>query len=278
MPHPLMETDKPGRSEHFEPDVRPWAMTKTASRPLLLIASVALFAVACTGAVPNPSASPTPTSTPTPAPTGSPTETHINGVSSAAQAAAVVFASNPLWAGMAPLRPDIIGASSWYEAFEEAGGYGVVITVGSGDCQAGCIDQHRWIYHVDPNAEVTLVREEGDPVDMVTPPAGTTDPAHLTIVLSAGPVCPVEQNPPDPNCADRAVKNAIVILYDANGTQVATDTSDDSGQVTFEVTAGAYYVVVEPVAGLMGTPDAQAFAVLGGDSVQLAFAYDTGIR
>jgi hypothetical protein len=179
---------------------------------------------------------------------------------------------------MTPLRSDLIGASRWYETFEEAGGFSVVITAGSGDCQAGCINQHRWIYHVDATtAEVMLVREEGDPVEMDTP-TGTTDPAHVTVALSAGPTCPVERNPPDPNCADRAVKNAIVTLFDANGTEVATAATDDAGMVTFEVPAGAYYAVAQEVVGYMGTPGPQAFAVPGGDSVQLALSYDTGIR
>lgn len=41
---------------------------------------------------------------------------------------------------------------------------------------------------------------------------------------------------------------------------------------------GAHYVVPPAVNGLVGTPEAQAFAFVGGDQLGLLFAYDTGIR
>ena len=50
---------------------------------------------------------------------------------------------------MSPLRPDMIGQSTWYEAFADGDGFTVNITVGQGDCQAGCIERHTWSYRVD---------------------------------------------------------------------------------------------------------------------------------
>jgi hypothetical protein len=198
-------------------------------------------------------------------------------VTTAAQAAALVFAHEHI-TQMAPALPDVIGQSSWYEAYEEAGGYAVKITVGAGDCQAGCIERHTWTYHVDYDGTVTLVGDEGD--DLGLPSGqGTADPVALRIVLSAGPVCPVEQNPPDPACrAPRPVVNAQVSVFDASGLQVGEGVSDDRGVISMQLPAGAYYVVAAPVEGLMGTADAQAFAAVGGDQVNLVLAYDTGIR
>ena len=178
---------------------------------------------------------------------------------------------------MMPLRSDMVGQSSWYEVAADGTGFNVSITVGQGDCQAGCIERHIWDYHVDADGTVALVGESGDDID-VQPVAGGDGPAQITVDLMAGPTCPVVQNPPDPNCDDRPVKNAEVKLFDATGTEVETKTSGDDGRVVFQVPAGAYYVVAQPVQGLMGAPDAQAFSVLGGDQAGLLLGYDTGIR
>lgn len=254
----------------------------TTFRPhLLLCGLLAALLIGCAGA-PARSPSPVPTIPVTPAPTPVPSPSATPGgttnVTTPAQAAALVFASDERWARMSPPLPDLIGASSSFEAFADATGFTVSITFGQGDCQSGCIEKHTWKYDVDNAGNVALVDESGDDID-VQPGTGGDGPARVTVQLSAGPVCPVETIPPDPNCAPRSVSNAEVTLYDASGKEVATATSDEDGKVSFfEVEAGAYYVIAQPVEGLMGTPDAQAFAVLGGDQVGLSFGYDTGIR
>jgi hypothetical protein len=178
---------------------------------------------------------------------------------------------------MSPLRSDMVGQSSWYEAVPDGEGFAVNITVGQGDCFAGCIERHTWSYRVDATGAVELVSEDGDDVQ-VEPPAGGDGPARLTVQLSAGPTCPVEQFPPDPNCAPRAVEGAEVTVFDPSGTEVAREVSDDDGMAIFDLPGGAYFAEVEAVKELMGSPDGQAFAFLGGDQVDLLFAYDTGIR
>ena len=258
--------------------------------PILLLSLVALACGTGPGATgsptpggaptptPAPTTGPTPTSTPpAPSPTSSPTPVGTLTVRSAAHAAALVFASDPRWAQMVPLRPDLIGASMWYEALEEVDGFAVIVTAGSGDCQSGCIDRHNWNYHVDYDGTVTLVSEDGDAVD-VRPIGGLDGPASVTVHLVAGPTCPVEQVPPDPNCAPRSVVNAEVVIYDASVAEVGRGTSDGDGIVAFELAAGAYYVEAQPAEGLMGTPQAQAFSVAGNGRADLLMGYDTGIR
>lgn len=256
----------------------------------LALAATALFIVACGSSVASPPASvgpsrppgtnppPSATTPPQPSIAPSPAPTPAGTVSSAAQAAALVFASDPRWAEMLALQPDLIGASRWYEASPDVnGGFLVTITAGSGDCMAGCINQRRFIYHVDPDGTIDPVREEGDEVELDTPTPGT-GPARAIVTLTAGPVCPVEQVPPDPNCAPRPVVNATVSLYAADGTEIESTTSTAEGVVAFEVEPGAYYVVAHPVEGLMGTPEPQAFAVIAGSQAGMTMAYDTGIR
>ena len=251
---------------------------------LILVAAV--VGTACTGgpgstAIPGtPGATLSmPQATPTPAPSGTPSGTPApTGVTSAAQAAALVFASDPRWAQMVPLRADMVGQSSWYEASAGIDTFLVDITAGSGDCQAGCIDQHVWHYEVDLEGNVSLVGEDGETVDVAPGSGGEEGDVTVVVQLTAGPVCPVEQFPPDPNCAARSVANADVAIFDADGNQVGSGTSNSEGVAEFTLPAGAYFVVPAAAEGLMGSPEAQGFSGLAGDHVGLLFAYDTGIR
>lgn len=178
---------------------------------------------------------------------------------------------------MGPLLPDVIGQSAWYEASQDATGFSVKVTVGSGDCQAGCIEQHSWTYHVDVDGTVTLVADEGDDIGLPTA-NGTADPLNLRVALTSGPTCPVVRNPPDPACAPRPVANAQIDVFDVSGNLVASGVSGADGLATAQLPAGAYYVVAATVGGLMGLPEPVAFAAVGGDTVGLIFSYDTGIR
>jgi hypothetical protein len=259
--------------------------------PLALVGGLlAILLAACVG---DPGASPAATVQPTPAqsqptpgrpgPTASPVVTpapspvDTGDVSSSAQAAALVFASDARWSQMVPLRADFVGQSSWYEASEDSNGFNVSITVGQGDCQAGCIERRVWQYHVSYSGDVELVGESGDDV-AVPSPTGGEGGVRATVNLIAGPVCPVEQIPPAPDCAPRPVVGADVGIFDPHGNQVATGTSDAEGKVVFDVPAGAYYIAASPFEGLMLDPDPQAFSALGGDQVGLVLSYDTGIR
>ena len=216
----------------------------------------------------NPSAMPvTPTTSPISA-------SHVN---SPAQAAALVFASNPLFAAITPPGKGVVGQSSSYQAFQSGDGYSVAVTMGSGDCQAGCINNHTWNYTVSADGKVQLVSEQGDQIE-VSSNHGTSDPATVTVKLVAGPVCPVERNPPDPSCAPRPVPTADVVLRDPSGAEVGRGSSDAAGQVVFTVPAGAYYVEAGAVSGLMRQAEPEAFSVVGGSSVILTLEYDTGIR
>ena len=111
-----------------------------------------------------PSTPPTPQPTPTPV---------VAKVTTPADAAAIVIASNPQFAGTIELTSDIIGASRWWKAEPLAtGGYRVELTIGWGDCPSGCINEHEWIYDVSPTGEVALLEETGDPVPAGGIPTG----------------------------------------------------------------------------------------------------------
>jgi hypothetical protein len=254
-------------------------------KPAVHLASslfVLAMAVACTAASsPAPTASPSPTLgvTPSPLPSPSPAPSGSGQVDSEAEAAARVLRSDPRFTGIGPLLPDLIGQSAWYEAVAGADGYDVTITMGWGDCMAGCIDRHTWLFRVMADGTVTLVSEEGTdlPGDLPPPPDVTGD-GSIDILLVAGPTCPVETQPPDPGCDPRAVANATVIISDADGNEVARTVSDDEGHARATLPAGVYVVQAEPVEGYMGTPPAAAVWALESGTGTVTLGYDTGIR
>jgi len=198
-------------------------------------------------------------------------------VSSPAQAAALVFASNPLFAQIRPANRDAAGQSASYTASASGNGFAVAVTMGSGDCLAGCINSHTWNYSVSATGDVGLVSESGDVVEVATP-TPSAEKAQVTISLVAGPVCPVERNSPDPDCAPRPVVGAQVVVRDPNGAQVASAAADQSGQVVFELPTGAYYAEASAANGLMRQPEPAAFSIVGGSTAGFSMEYDTGIR
>ncbi|HYN48944.1 MAG TPA: hypothetical protein VER83_08765, partial [Candidatus Nanopelagicales bacterium] len=147
---------------------------------------------------------------------------------------------------------------------------------------------------VDASGAVTLVEERGDPLadgtggspgdsgGGVPPVAIPADGGPWIAGLAhAGPVCPIEKNPPDPACADRPVAGAGVIIRDSAGRAVGQATTNPDGTYLAAVPGGGTYVVeAQPVEGLLGTPAPVEVVVPDGAAAWAAadLAYDTGIR
>jgi hypothetical protein len=87
----------------------------------------------------------------------------------------------------------------------------------------------------------------------------------------------VVQNPPDPQCADRPVADAEIVITNATGDRVDSVRTDADGRFTIAVPEGDYTFTPQPVDGLMGTPSPQS-ATAGASAITLSFDYDTGIR
>jgi hypothetical protein len=95
---------------------------------------------------------------------------------------------------------------------------------------------------------------------------------------SAGPVCPVERNPPDPSCAPRPVAGATIVIRDGSGSQVAVAITGQDGTWFVAVPPGDYVVDPQPVQGLLGTAARQPARVEAGAITTVPLDYDTGIR
>jgi hypothetical protein len=103
-------------------------------------------------------------------------------------------------------------------------------------------------------------------------PTGT-----VTLSLTAGPVCPVEQNPPDPNCAPKPVADAEVIVLTVDGREVGRAKSDAAGKIRLTLAQGSY--VVRPVqTNSFPTAPGDVPIVVGSSPLDVPLSYDTGIR
>jgi hypothetical protein len=205
-------------------------------------------------------------------------------IATAEEAAEAVKESSPLFGGIGPQDPDLIGQADWWTA-EPIGqgtppeGWRVTYRVGWGDCPAGCIDEHTWTYEVSRDGTVTFLGEAGTPLspEIVQRLAQASTDTGVGGRVTAGPVCPVE-TPGDLNCAPRAVDGAVLVVKAADGTQVGRLVSDASGLFRAGLQPGEYVLEPQPVEGLMGTAAPMPFGVTEGAQTFLDVGYDTGIR
>src|SRR5436190_22066732 len=65
--------------------------------------------------------------------------------------------------------------------------------------------------------------------------------------VMAGPTCPAEQNPPLPQCADKPVVNATIVVRTMSGQSVTSFKSDANGEFKVGLPPGSYGLV--PQAG-----------------------------
>jgi len=196
------------------------------------------------------------------APGGSPTL-------DAAGAARLALAQQSRFAEIGPYDEELIGQAAWYRVTDAVDGWEVLIRIGWGDCEAGCINEHLWHYAVARDGGVQLTKEEGDALPGATGVRGT---------VTAGPTCPVETIPADPACAPRPVAGAVLVFTDAGGREVKRATSAQDGSFSVELPPGVYEVIARAVEGLMATPAPMEVEVEAGPPAELQVSYDTGIR
>jgi hypothetical protein len=191
----------------------------------------------------------------------------------AADAARLALAQQDRFQGIGPFDAASIGQAAWYKVAPAGDGWQVQIRIGWGDCPAGCINEHHWLYGVARDGSVQLVSEDGDALPAATGATGVRG------TVTAGPTCPVVTDPPNPNCADRPVAGAVLVFRDASGVEVARVSSAADGTFSIELAPGAYHLVPQPLHGLMGTPAPMDVGVVAGRPMtEVTVSYDTGIR
>jgi len=116
--------------------------------------------------------------------------------------------------------------------------------------------------------------------DGSSPSTTAAPPVESGVVGSvlAGPVCPVVQDPPEPDCQDRPVAGAVILAVRPDGSRVAAAQTDAQGRFALSLPPGRYRLVPQAVEGLLGTASPADVVVRAGETVELDFSYDTGIR
>lgn len=79
-------------------------------------------------------------------------------------AAARAIATDPRFIGATQIQPGSIGLTKWWTGVALASGtFQLDVTIGWGDCPAGCISHHTWTFEVAADGTVTRKGESGDP-------------------------------------------------------------------------------------------------------------------
>lgn len=112
------------------------------------------------------------------------------------------------------------------------------------------------------------------------PSPTVVESGSIEVAVAAGPVCPVEQEPPDPNCAPRPVEGARIFVQPGDGRDIMVGEAitDAGGVATITIAPGDYVVIGGEVEGLMGRPEPVVVTVAAGQTVTITLSYDTGIR
>ena len=104
---------------------------------------------------------------------------------------------------------------------------------------------------------------------------GGGTPSGVRGVVTAGPVCPVERIPPDPNCADRPIEARVLVTHGGGGV-VASGSSGSDGSFEIRVAPGHYEVTATTKFAMRC--DSVAVDVAAGAFTDVTVPCDTGIR
>ncbi len=132
-----------------------------------------------------------------------------------AEAHAAVIASGTPFGDFVLLDDALIGASQYYEAKGEPGSSAawiVVYTYGWGDCQAGCISRHTFVYQVDPlSGAVSFDSHQGDSL-----PADAPEGLLMLEALdgATGGIVPITEVEPAPSGQPGSDETDWAILYE----------------------------------------------------------------
>ncbi|MHB8604653.1 MAG: hypothetical protein ACYDCK_05305 [Thermoplasmatota archaeon] len=97
-------------------------------------------------------------------------------------------------------------------------------------------------------------------------------------VAMVGPTCPVERNPPDPNCADRPYRGNLTVTSADGSIAVKTFSTDADGRFNVTLAAGTYAIRSENPNGLPRCASNGTIAVRASAWTTANVSCDSGIR
>lgn len=115
-----------------------------------------------------------------------------------------------------------------------------------------------------------------------TTPTSTTTPkttSGITGTVILGPSCPVMRNPPDPQCADKPYKAALVVTT-PDGSRVITEfSSDTTGKFKVNIPPGEYIIRSASTTNIYPRCSSNGNVIVkAGIFTGTAVSCDTGIR
>lgn len=123
----------------------------------------------------------------------------------------------------------------------------------------------------------SYVGRTGPSCEFTACPHENTDTSSAFTVngsVLVGPTCPVERNPPDPQCANKPYTGVLVLTNTATGKQYTPTTTPD-GTFTISLTRGVYDVGTQ---GGSPFPRCSGKIEITGPSAHIPIVCDSGIR
>ena len=98
-------------------------------------------------------------------------------------------------------------------------------------------------------------------------------------VVMLGPICPVMQDPPDPQCADKPYETELALLTSDQSRVVKKFKSDVVGRFAVSAPPGEYIIQSASVANVLPyCSSPTSIRVVENETVQADVSCDTGIR
>ncbi len=101
----------------------------------------------------------------------------------------------------------------------------------------------------------------------------------ITGIAMLGPMCPVQKNPPDPNCADRPYKTSLVATTSDQLQIVKQFNSEADGKFSVDLAPGEYVITSANTAGIFSHCSSNGLVKVDKNKYTDITVYcDTGIR
>ena len=104
---------------------------------------------------------------------------------------------------------------------------------------------------------------------------------YLQGTVSIGPLCPVERNPPDPNCLPTQATfdaHPVWVWDSGHNNKIQRLMPDPNGNFNATLDEGAYVADLDAHAGVGSSNLPAAVAIKAGQATTLDVSIDTGIR
>lgn len=130
-----------------------------------------------------------------------------------------------------------------------------------------------------PNCEWAKCPDQSQTTPPTTPPVTNSDNSGVEGLITYGPTCPVQHNPPEPGCADKPYKTDMTASGEASPQIVKYFSSGTDGKFRISLTPGKYIIAsADTKGGLFGARFSQEVTVEKNKYTQINFTVDSGIR